>query len=132
MKTIDKLGWIYIKDKKILYTRSKGKDVFYIPGGKREKGETDKEALAREIKEELGIKLIQESLKFLGRFEGPAHGEGKEVILKMTCYLGNFTGRIHPTSEIKEVIWLTLKDKERTTPMGQIILNWLKRKDLID
>ena len=38
--TIDKLGWIYIKNKKLLGVRSKGKDVYYIPGGKRERGET--------------------------------------------------------------------------------------------
>ena len=44
---IDKLAWIYIQDKRILSTRSKGKDTYYIPGGKREAGETDHEALLR-------------------------------------------------------------------------------------
>jgi len=39
---IDKLAWIYIKDKKILSTRSQSKDTYYIPGGKREGEETDK------------------------------------------------------------------------------------------
>lgn len=48
MELIDKLAWIYIKDKKILSTRSKGKDAWYIPGGKRELGESDHEALFRE------------------------------------------------------------------------------------
>lgn len=132
MKTIDKLGWIYIKDKKILGTRSKGKNVYYIPGGKREQGETDKEALIREIKEELGVKLIPESLKFLDRFKGPAHGQDEKVILKMTCYSGDFTGKISPRSEIEEITWLGYKDKEKTTPMGRIILDWLKEKGLID
>jgi len=35
---IDKLAFILIKDKKTLVTKSKGKDVWYTPGGK-EKGE---------------------------------------------------------------------------------------------
>lgn len=52
-KKKDKLAWIYIKNRKILSTRSKGKNVWYIPGGKREKGESGKEALIREVKEEL-------------------------------------------------------------------------------
>ncbi|MDP2967467.1 MAG: NUDIX domain-containing protein, partial [bacterium] len=72
MEIIDKLGWIYIKDKKILVTRSKKENVYYIPGGKREKGETDKEALFRECKEELNIELIPETLKLIHSFEAQA------------------------------------------------------------
>ena len=30
---IDKIAWLYIKDRKVLSTRSKGKDVYYFPGG---------------------------------------------------------------------------------------------------
>lgn len=40
---IDKLAYIYIKDRKVLSTLSKGKDVWYIPGGKREEGESDQD-----------------------------------------------------------------------------------------
>ena len=35
MKEIDKIAFIYVKDGKILSTLSKGKDTYYIPGGKR-------------------------------------------------------------------------------------------------
>ncbi|MFD2512564.1 NUDIX domain-containing protein [Pontibacter locisalis] len=58
MKLIDKLAWIEIRDGKILSTRSKGRTKYYIPGGKREAGETDFQALYREIQEELSINLI--------------------------------------------------------------------------
>jgi len=44
---IDKLAYIHIVDRKILSTRSKGKTKYYIPGGKREAGETDWQALFR-------------------------------------------------------------------------------------
>ena len=37
MKLIDKIALIYVKDKRILCTLSKGKDIYYLPGGKREK-----------------------------------------------------------------------------------------------
>lgn len=33
MTTIDKIAWIHIDHGKILSTRSRGKDVYYIPGG---------------------------------------------------------------------------------------------------
>lgn len=38
---IDKIAFICIYNRHILSTQSKGKDVFYIPGGKREPGQTD-------------------------------------------------------------------------------------------
>ena len=57
MKEIDKIAFIYIKDSKILSTLSKGKDTYYIPGGKREENETDEETLIRECKEELTINI---------------------------------------------------------------------------
>ncbi|MFA0122432.1 NUDIX hydrolase, partial [Vibrio sp. 10N.261.48.A2] len=43
-KVIDKLAWIFIKDGKLLMVRSKGKELFYLPGGKREAGESDEQA----------------------------------------------------------------------------------------
>ena len=132
MEIIDKLGWIYIKDKKLLGARSKKKDVYYIPGGKREEGEADKEALVREVKEELDIELIPGSLKFINKFRAQAHGKPKGVILQITCYSGNFKGEINPSSEIEKVAWLTYKDRERSTPMLKIILDWLKERNLID
>ncbi|GAI10596.1 unnamed protein product [marine sediment metagenome] len=132
MEIIDKLGWIYIKDKKLLGARSKGKNVYYIPGGKREQRETDKEALIREIKEELDIELITKSLRFINKFKAQAHGQSKGIILQMTCYSADFIGGINPSSEIEEVTWLTYKDKEWATPMIKIILDWFKERDLID
>ncbi len=90
MGIIDKLGWIYIKDKKLLGARTKGKDIFYIPGGKRKEGETDKEALIREVKEELDIKLVPESLKLVNAFKAQAHGKEEGVMLQITCYSGDF------------------------------------------
>ncbi len=132
MEIIDKLGWIYIRDKKLLGTRSKGKNAYYVPGGKREQGETDKEALIREIREELNIELFPESLEFINKFKAQAYGKTEKVILLMTCYSGNFKGKINPSSEVEEVTWLTYKDKEEATPMMQLILDWLKERDLID
>ncbi|WP_153009711.1 NUDIX domain-containing protein [Mastigocoleus testarum] len=50
---IDALVWICIKDRQVLCTRTHGKDVFYMPGGKREDGESDWDGLFREIQEEV-------------------------------------------------------------------------------
>ena len=50
MEKIDKVAFLFLKDGKILSTRSRGKDKYYIPGGKREGNETDAETLIREVR----------------------------------------------------------------------------------
>jgi 8-oxo-dGTP diphosphatase len=57
MTLIDKIAWIRLADGKILSTRSRGKDVYYLPGGKREPGETDVQTLVREVREELDVAI---------------------------------------------------------------------------
>ena len=42
---IDKLALVLVRERKQLVARSKGKTAFFTPGGKREKGETDEEAV---------------------------------------------------------------------------------------
>ena len=81
MKEIDKLAWIHIVDRKVLITRSEGKDTYYIPGGKREEGETDQQALIREIKEELSVDLIPEEIEYVETFTAQAHGKAMVVVL---------------------------------------------------
>lgn len=132
MKIIDKLSWIYIKDKQVLVARSKGNDVYYFPGGKREQGETDQEALLREIKEELSIDLIPETLEFINGFTAPAYGQSKGTVLKAACYSGDFRGEIKPAAEIEKTTWFTSQNKKEATPMGKIILTWLEERNLIN
>ena len=38
---IDKIAWVHLVGGRILSTRSRGKAVYYLPGGKREPGESD-------------------------------------------------------------------------------------------
>ena len=86
MKIIDKLAYLHFQNGKILSTRSRGKSVYYIPGGKRESGESDHAALIREIKEELSVDLIQNTLKYIETFQAQAHGHAAGILVKMTCY----------------------------------------------
>lgn len=130
---IDKLAWIYIKDRKILSTRSKGKDAWYIPGGKRETGESDTEALLREVKEELSVDLIPETIKHLGNFQAQAHGKPEGVFVHMTCFNADYVGELKPSAEIEEMSWLTSStDPALLSPVDRIIFKYLKEKDLID
>jgi 8-oxo-dGTP diphosphatase len=132
MKLIDKLAWILINNNAILSSKSYGKDKYYIPGGKREEGETDVQALCREIKEELSVDLIIETLQFVGEFQAQAHGHPEGTIVKMTCYMADYTGDLKPDSEIEEIIWLSYADKGKIAEVDKLIFDFLKEKNLID
>jgi ADP-ribose pyrophosphatase YjhB (NUDIX family) len=122
MQWIDKLAWISIKDRKILSTRSRGKDTWYFPGGKRESGESDEKALTREIKEELSVDLLPESLQFFGKFEAQAHGHAEGITVVMTCYLADYEGELKPDAEIEELAWLTYADKSKSSVVTRLFL----------
>ena len=132
MKLIDKLAWILINNNAILSTKSYGKDKYYIPGGKREEGETDVQALCREIKEELSVDLKTETLQFVGEFQAQAHGHPEGTIVKMTCYTADYTGELKPDSEIEEIVWLNHADKDKIAEVDKLIFDFLKGKNLID
>ena len=132
MRTIDKLAWVHIVDRRILSTRTRGRDTYYIPGGKREGQETDHQALVREIKEELSVDLIPGQISYLGTFEAQAHGHAEGVVVRMTCYQGPYVGELQPAAEIEEVAWFRHADKARSSPVDNIIFDWLRERDLID
>ena len=131
MKTIDKIALIYLKNGKILTTLSKGKDTYYLPGGKREGSETDAETLIRELREELSIQILPETIVPYGVFEAQAHGKAEGVLVRMSCYTAEFEGEPKPANEIAELDWFTYKDKERTSAVDQIIFDDLKQKGLL-
>ena len=133
MKIIDKIAFLYLKDGKILSTLSKGKDTYYIPGGKREGNETDVETLIRECKEELTIDILKNTIKYYGTFEAQAHGHAEGVIVKMTCYQAKFFGELIPNSEIEEIKWLDYSNLNvKISPVDHLIYKDLYDKHLIN
>lgn len=132
MKLIDKIAFIYLKDGNILSTLSKGKDTYYIPGGKRELDETDEETLIRECKEELSINIKRDTIKYYGTFEAQAHGKAEGILVKMTCYTAEFDGELTPDSEIQEIKWLNYSNLDvKISPVDTIIFKDLYDKGLI-
>jgi 8-oxo-dGTP diphosphatase len=128
---IDKLAYIYLKDGKVLSTLSIGKDTWYIPGGKRETGETDQEALMREVEEELTVKLRPQTIKYYGVFEAQAHGKPDGTIVRMTCYEAEFDGELQPSSEIARMAFVDYAWKDRSSTVDGLIFDDLKEKKLI-
>ena len=131
MKEIDKIALIYLKNGKILSTLSKGKDTYYIPGGKREGHESDIETLVRECKEELSIDIKENTVEYYGTFEAQAHGKAEGVLVRMTCYTAELKGEMRPSSEIQEIRWLDYSNLDKISPVDKLIFKDLYEKKLL-
>lgn len=131
MTLIDKIAWIHLRDRRVLSTRSAGKDVYYLPGGKREPGESDVETLVREIREELSVEIDAPTAAHFGTFEAQAHGHSEGITVRMTCYTAEFTGELAPASEIAELTWLTMSDRNSISPVDKLIFDHLHTSGLL-
>ncbi|CAK7050821.1 NUDIX domain-containing protein [Providencia alcalifaciens] len=130
-KIIDKLGLIALSQSKIAMVRSHNKQLFYIPGGKRELGETDEQALCREIDEELTLKLDTSSIRFYGEFIGLADGKQYGTQVRIRCYFAEYNGKPQPAAEIAELAWFDSHDLSRCSTTAVHILQRLKQDGLI-
>jgi len=128
---IDKVAWVHVVDRRVLMTRSRGKDAYYLPGGKREPGESDEACLRREVREELSVDLKPGTLRKLGVWEAQAHGKPEGVKIVMPCYVAEYAGELRASAEIEEFVWLIHEDRERTGPVGQIVFDWLHARGAI-
>lgn len=132
---IYKAGGIIIVDRKILAERSKGKAFFIHPGGKIEKGETPKQALVRELKEEFQIDVAEADLTLFGEYSSPA-ANSPEVDVHMKVFTVNkWRGEITPDNEVEEMCWLTSEIPagiKVASIMEHETIPRLKAQDLID
>jgi len=88
-----------------LLVRKRGTSAFMQPGGKRAAGETDLEALGREIEEELGCSLDTQSVRPLGRFRAMAANEPGDIV-EADLYGVYLVGAPAPQGEIADILWL--------------------------
>jgi len=129
---IHKIAGIILKDRKFLGVKEEGLDLLITPGGRVEKGETAKQTLERELREELGVRLV--SMKPFGIFNDKTH-DGKED-LKLETYFAEIEGEPKPNSEIEKIFWANSAFRnpgaELSIPMKKYIIPKLLEMKLID
>jgi 8-oxo-dGTP diphosphatase len=110
-------------DGRLLTVRKAGTAAYMLPGGKREPGEDDLTALARELREELGVTLV--AAKTLGRFEAAAVNEpGARV--RSDVYFATVEGRMTAGAEIADLVWI-----DPASPPDDIALAHLLRDEIL-
>jgi 8-oxo-dGTP diphosphatase len=126
----EKVAWVLLRDERVLMTRSRGRDLFYFPGGMREPGESDEQTLVREIDEELQAEIDADSMAHFGTFEipegHPAHGP-----FRMICYTAGHRGDLVPAREVEEKAWFRHRDRDRATAVDAMVLDELHERGLL-
>ena len=92
-------------DGRVLLVRKRGTVAFMQPGGKRDPGESDIGALARELVEELGCRIAKSSARPLGVFECAAANEPGHRV-RAVVYAVDVEGPVIPRTEIDQVVWV--------------------------
>ncbi len=103
---IHKAAGIIIQNRKLLIERSKGKEIFMAPGGKVEPGESVKQALVRELKEEFNIDVDPSDLEAFGSFIAQAAGQEDRTLQSDVFIVKKWDGEPIATSEVEEIKWI--------------------------
>lgn len=92
-------------DGQTLLVRKRGTQAFMQPGGKIDAGEQPAEALARELFEELNLRIEPGAAVYLGQFSAPAVNEPGFTV-EAELFQVQIDVPVTPAAEIEEVRWI--------------------------
>ncbi|GAA2811561.1 NUDIX domain-containing protein [Saccharopolyspora taberi] len=123
------VGLVHRVDGRALLVRARHHAAFYLAGGKIEPGETELEALRREVVEELGVDLLAGSERFVGRYVTDAYGQGEGVRVDLRCYSAELAGTPAPAAEIAEMAWMTCAEYLAQAETAPAVVELMKDLD---
>jgi 8-oxo-dGTP pyrophosphatase MutT (NUDIX family) len=103
---IYKAGGVLLKDKKFLVQKDYEKEFYIAPGGTIIKGETAKQALIRELEEEIQIAVLETDLEEFGSFTAKAAGNEGRTVYMDVFIVHKWKGEIKPNREVEAIKWI--------------------------
>jgi 8-oxo-dGTP diphosphatase len=104
---------LIIKNKKLLLVGNSELGILWSPGGGIEGSETPLEALKRELKEEVGLKL-KSAKHYIDHIHKDPTGESKDRDMKF--FIVEAEGTPAPNNEVEIIYWYSRQDYEVGKP----------------
>ncbi|MCO0861773.1 NUDIX domain-containing protein [Staphylococcus pasteuri] len=108
----------------ILLVQVRHREKYYFPGGKIDEGETQLEALIRELKEELNLHLSDSELSYIGTVVGEAYPQ-ENMLTELNGYRATTAinwDNIHTDNEITDIKWI---NKDNVDMIAPAVLKWI-------
>jgi 8-oxo-dGTP pyrophosphatase MutT (NUDIX family) len=121
-----------VRDRRVLMVTAREREVYYMPGGKIDPGETPAEAAAREALEEVTLRLDPAALVELFEVRTLAHGEPEGRHVRMVVFKAETDASPEASAEVGTLHWVTTADADRCPPAGREVLTRLAATDVID
>ena len=123
MADLDVVAWVQGADGRRRAGRARGRDLLYLPGGKREPGEDDWSALSREVREELALELDRASFRELGVIRAPAHDQPDFAHVRMACFTAAYRGAMTAAGEVDEYVYVGRGERHLLAPAARAALD---------
>lgn len=121
-----------VRDRRVLMVTARDREVYYMPGGKIDHGETAAEAAAREALEEVALVLDPADLAELFEVVVQAHGEPDGRLVRMRVFRAETDAMPFASTEVDALHWVTTADSHRCPPAGAEVLVRLAASGIID
>ena len=121
-----------IRDRRVLMVTARGRDVWFMPGGKIDPGESEADAAAREAWEEVALRLDPAALEPLFTVLIQAHGEPEGRLVRMAVFGAETDDEPTASAEVSALHWAGAADAHRCPPAGVEVLRLLHAAGRID